>query len=226
MPTVGIHQPEFLPWLGFFDKLQQSDVFVLLDSVPFEKNYFQNRNRIRTPQGWSWLTVPVLTKGRFGQSLLDVRIRPDQPWRRKHCQSLEQHYGRTPFFREYFPALRTMYDDAGDSLVDLNLSMIRWLSGALGVSKPVLRSSALTVTGRKTDLLLSICQAVGGDTYLSGPGGRDYLDEGPFERAGIAVRYHDFAHPEYEQLHAPFLPRMSAIDLLFNHGPQRCESRS
>src|SRR5204863_6826368 len=97
------------------DKMRHSDVMVLLDSVQFAKHYFQNRNRIRTPSGWSWLTVPVLTKGRFGQRITDVRIRPDQSWRRKHCQALGQHYAGARFFDEHFPAIRAIYDDAGDS---------------------------------------------------------------------------------------------------------------
>jgi hypothetical protein len=219
-PVVTIHQPEFLPWLGLIDKLRQSDVVVILDSVQFRKNYFQNRNRIRTSDGFTWLTVPVLTKHRSGQTIHDVTIRDDQAWRRKHRESMLQSYRRATFLDEHLPALLAIYEAAGSSLVELNEAIIHWLAGAFGLSCQFVRSSSLDVGGRKTDLLFSICRELGASVYLSGPSGREYLEENRFTEAGVSVRYADFRHPVYRQCYEPFVPMMSAVDLLFTHGPQ------
>jgi WbqC-like protein family len=200
--TVAIHQPEFLPWLGFIDKLRQCDVFVFLDCVQFEKNYFQNRNRIRTAVGSAWLTVPVLTKGRSTQTIDEVTIRAEDSWRRKH----------------HGPALEDLYAAAGRSLADFNIAVIGWLAGVFGLERRFVRASALGVKGKRSELLLAICQALDATEYLSGVSGRDYLDESRFRAASIAVRYQDFHHPEYRQCYAPFVSHMSAVDLVFNVG--------
>ena len=219
MTTVSIHQPEFLPWLGFIDKLRRCDVMVLLDSVQFEKHYFQNRNRIRTADGWTWLTVPVLTTGRSRQRIDDVQIRADVPWPRKHCRALAQHYAGAPFFEDHYPALRDLYEQAGQSLADFNVTLIRWLAAAFGVRCRIVRSSELDVTGDRTERLVNICQTLGADVYLSGVSGLDYLDASRFSAAGIRVEYQDFVHPVYRQRYEPFVPMLSAVDLLFTEGP-------
>lgn len=218
--TVAVHQPEFLPWLGFIDKIRQCDTFVLLDCVQFEKNYFQNRNRIRTAWGSAWLTVPVFTKRRFGQTIREVSIRNEDVWRRKHRESLVQHYRAAPFFKEHFPALEALYDQCGNSLADFNIAVIAWLAGAFGLARRFVRASELAVAGRRSELLLGICEALGAREYLSGVSGKTYLDESLFVRAGIAVRYQDFRHPVYRQCYEPFLPMMTSVDLLFNAGPE------
>jgi len=218
--AVTIHQPEFLPWLGFIDKIRQCDIFVLLDSVQFEKNYFQNRNRIRTAWGAAWLTVPIFTKGFFGQTIREVRIQNGESWQKKHVQSLTQHYASAPFFKEYFPGLRELYGQPWDNLAELNISIIRWMAGAFGLSRRFIRSSELNVSGKRTELLLNICKAIGATSYLSGISGRDYLDEPLFTGAGVAVKYQDFHHPVYPQRYEPFEPLMSGVDLLLNAGPE------
>lgn len=199
--------------------MRQSDLFVLLDSVQFRKNYFQNRNRIRTAAGWDWLTVPVLTSGEASQSIVEVRIRNDRAWRRKHRDALRQHYGRAPFFAAHFPQLDAIYEREWEGLVDFNLAVIDWLLGAVGLHKKLVRSSTLAVGGSRSQLLANICEVVGAEAYLSGVSGRDYLDESRFHARGIAVRYQEFHHPVYRQCYAPFVPEMSAVDLLFNLGP-------
>lgn len=215
--TVAIHQPEFLPWLGLIDKLRRCDTFVFLDCVQYEKNYFQNRNRIRAAWGPVWLTVPVLTKGRSSQTIRDVAIRGADAWPRRHWQSLVQHYRAAPFFERYFAGLRPLYEKPWERLADLNIAMIEWLAGAFGLSRRFVRASALDVTGKRSELLASICAAVGATEYLSGVSGRDYLDESVF--ADVSVRYQDFQHPVYRQCYEPFVPMMSSLDLLFNAGP-------
>lgn len=219
--TVAIHQPETLPWLGFMDKLRQCDVFVLLDHVQFSKHGFQNRNRIRTltSDGWSWITVPVLTKGSSLQRICDVRIDGDAyGWRRKHVGLLRQSYRRTPYFDRYIHPLESFYAREWEQLVDFNVTIIEWLAGCFGLKRLVLRSSELDVSGARSELLLAICKRVDATEYLSGISGREYLDVGLFESAGIAVRFQEFYHPIYRQRYEPFVPSLSSIDLLFNHG--------
>lgn len=217
-PLVAIHQPECLPWLGFVDKIRQCDVFVLLDSVQFEKNYFQNRNRIRTATGAQWLTVPVLTKGRSTQVIKDVRINRAEPWEHRQRRSLALHYAGAPFYGRFADGLAAIYERPWERLVDFNVAVIRWVAEAFGLDRPFVRASELGVTGGRSALLRNVCVATGARTYLSGVSGREYLDESLFASAGIAVRFQEFHHPIYRQRYEPFTHNMSSIDLLFNAG--------
>lgn len=219
---VTIHQPEHLPWLGFFDKARQADLLVLLDHVQFRKNYFQNRNRIRTSQGESWVTVPVLTKGHAQQSLNQVRIdNAGSPrWRDKTYASIAQSYGKAPFWREHEAFFRATFSSEWEYLAELNEHFIRYLLGFLSPAVQVIRSSTLPVDGEKSELILDICRHLGASLYLSGVSGRDYLDLPAFAAAGMKVEFQVYHHPIYRQMHEPFFPCMSTIDLLFNHGPR------
>lgn len=219
---VAIHQPEHLPWLGFFDKVAQADVFVLLDTVPYSKGGFQNRNRIRTGQGSMWLTVPVRTGGKFGQPIREVKInnRTSPRWREKAWRSIEQHYGKTPFFATYADPFADVYRREWNFLSDLNTAIITAMVEAMGIATRLCRASSLDPQGVRSDLLVDICRKLGARTYLSGISGRSYLDEKPFQSAAIEVLYQEFRHPIYSQLWEPFAPAMSAIDLLFNCGAQ------
>ena len=219
MAVVAIHQPEHLPWLGFIDKTRQADTVVLLDHVQFKKNYFENRNKIRTPTGWSWLTVPVFIKGKSGQGIDEVRIKEESRWREVYLRTLEQNYRKAPYWKEYAPYFESLLARPWEKLVDLNLEIIRFAWNCFGVAPRVVRSSGMTVSGAATGLLVEICRAMEATEYLSGPSGRDYLDESLFADAGIRVRYHKFCHPEYRQAFAPFVPGLSSLDLLLNAGP-------
>jgi hypothetical protein len=219
---VGIHQPEHLPWLGFFNKMYLSNIFVLLDNVQYEKNYFQNRNRIRTSKGFCWITVPVLTKGRSSQLIDEVRINPlERDWPQKVWRTLEQNYRKAPFYSDYAPFLKGIYcDQKWEKLVDLNISIIKQLAKWQDIKTPLVRASDMGVEGQSTDLLLRICQKLKASAYLSGKSGRDYLDESKFTEENIQVFHQNFVHPIYQQLYSPFLPQMSVIDLLMNHGKE------
>jgi len=215
---VTIHQPEHTPWLGFFDKIRQADTFVILDNVQFRKNYFQNRNRIRTQQGWTWLTVPVLAKGKLGQLIQDTQINNAVNWQSKVWKSIFYAYNKAPFFDQHSSFLKQVYDKPWTHLADLNEEIIRYISHGLGIQVKIIRASTLSSTGKGTDLLLEICHKLEADTYLSGISGKDYLEETKFAEQGIKVIYQEFYHPIYKQLYEPFIPGMSIIDLLFNHG--------
>ena len=220
---ITIHQPEYLPWLGFFDKIRQCELLVLLDHVPFTKNYFQNRNRIRGINGPVWMTVPVKTKGKFNQPIREVEIDNANPWKRKNLNTLLQNYSKAPFFDQYAPFFNNLYQKDWPLLSELNETCIRYLLEQLGIATKLVRSSSLDPQGKKSDLILDICKKTGASSYLSGISGKEYLHEPSFREAGIEIQYQEFHHPIYTQLHEPFISCMSAVDLLFNHGPKSLE---
>ncbi len=213
---VAIHQPQYLPWLGYFDKIDQADVFVLLDDVQFKKNEWQNRNRIKTATGWQWLTVPVLH--RSAQRISEVTINPTVPWSRKHLQALTSNYGSAPFFDPHRPFFEEIYAREWTLLLDLNLATITYLAEALKIRAKLVLASSLPVPPEfeATDRLVAICQAVGADTYLSGVGGKEYLDMSRFDEAGIRVLFQAFQTRPYPQRFGAFVPDLSVVDLLFN----------
>jgi hypothetical protein len=217
---VSINQPAYLAWLGYYHRIAASDLHIELDHVQFEKNSFTNRNKVRTTTGWCWLTVPVRTRGRFGALALDqVEIAEDGRWAAKHWRTIEQNYRAAPFFAAHRAAIEAVYARPWARLVDLIRALDDYVLGAFGIQTPRRRSSELGVEGRKDDLVVALCRKVGATTYISGPLGRNYLDEAKFAACGIAVRYHDYVHPVYAQVQGGFEPAMAAIDLLLNHGP-------
>lgn len=215
---VAIHQPQFLPWLGYLDKIDRADCFVLLDSVQFKKNEWQNRNRIRTADGWQWVTVPVLHD--FGQHIKDVRINDKVDWRAKHLKALENHYAHAAHREPALGGLRALYGRSWDGLSALNIAVLRWLLGEFGIKTPLRLSSDMRLPEDPTERLIEICRAVGATSYLAGAGASDYMDFGKFERAGIPVEVQEFRHPVYRQCYEPFVPGLSAIDLLLTCGGQ------
>ena len=217
--VVAIHQPECFPWLGFIDKAAQADVFVLLDDAQYSKNYFNNRNKVRTAQGWTWVTIPVETAGRASQTFAEAAM-SDDGWRRKHLATWTQSYGSAKFGELCLPFLRELYAKPLTRLGDFNTAAIRWLFAQFEVKAETVLSSELACTGAATDKLLAICRKLGATEYLSGISGKDYLDESKFAAAGIKVRYQEFHHPVYAQRFEPFLPAMNSFDLIFNHGPE------
>jgi hypothetical protein len=222
MRLVG-HQPEFIPWMGFFHKLTLGDLFMIVDHVQFKKKHFENRNRIRTPQGWIWLTVPVHTHGRFTQAINQVAIDNGNPWRRKVLKSIELNYRQTPFFGAYWPFFEQVFSREWGKLADLNQVLIEGCLRFLGNDVKVVKSSDLGVQGHGTELIVEMCQAVGAGTYVSGQSGKEYLDVGVVGGRGVRVVYQSFQHPEYRQIAPPFVPQMSVIDLLFNEGEKAGE---
>ena len=219
---VSIHQPQYLPWLGYFDKISKSDVFVLLDNVQFKKNEWQNRNRIKTARGWQWLTVPVIHK--FSQKIYEVKINNTVHWGKKHLNTLVTNYSKAAFFRQHIAFFEQAFVREWRCLVDLNIHFIRYLADGLGLSeKRLVRASAYDLREDATERLIDICQQLQGDVYLSGRDGAKYLNTALFEKEGIQVVFQDYHHPQYPQLYGAFEPSLSAVDLLFNCGS---ESRS
>ena len=215
---VTIHQPQFLPWLGYLDKIDQADAFMMLDTVQFKKNEWQNRNRIRTAKGWQWLTVPVLQH--FGQRIDEVLINPTAAWKAQHLRALDMHYARAPYRNWYLAQLRELYAAPWNKLSDLNEATVQWLLEAYGITTPVHRAADYAARDEPTDRLIDLCRAVGATQYLAGPGAEHYMDTPRFESSGVRLNLQVFHHPIYRQVYEPFEPNLSALDLLLMQGPE------
>ena len=226
--TLTGHQPEYLPYLGFFYKLAKADKFIFVDHVQYLKKSFQNRNRIRTApgsNGWTWLTIPVITKGRRYQGINEVEIDNSTPWAEKHWKTTRLNYKKALFFNEYKDFFEEIYSKKWEKLVDLNETIIRYLLKELEIQIPIFKSSDYNFKGKKTDLLIEMCKELGADTYLSGSGAKyyGYVEEDKFKINGLNHKFSDFKHPIYPQRFKPFIPNMSIIDLLFNCGGKSIE---
>ena len=215
---VSIHQPNYLPWIGYFHKIFLSDVFVFLDDVQYPKGQLVNRNKIKTANGEMYLNVPVITKGRSKQLIMEANIDNHINWKKKHWKSISLNYKKAQFFDKYSPFLEELYQSEWKKLSEMNEYIIMHITETLGIRTRFLRSSELDISGKSTKRLVNIVKAVGGDTYLSGKGAKDYMDEQMFVETKIDLKYQDFKHPTYNQLFGKFLPNMSIIDLLFNEG--------
>ena len=222
---LAAHQPHYLPWLGYLDKMSRGDVFVLMDDLQYEAQNFQNRNRIKLNNGAGWLTVP-LERGHQSDRICDKRIRndsnPKEHWARRHWTSIETHYRRAPHFDRYAPALEDMYARRWDTLLDLQLHVLELCRGWFGIAVPVVRSSSLALEGTRTERIADMCRKVGAKVYLSGRGGSTgYLDEGLLARSGVSVAWQSFQHPTYEQRYPQlgFVSHLAFLDALMNAGP-------
>ena len=216
---AAVHQPQYLPWLGYFNKIDRADVFCFLDNVQYKKSEWQNRNRIKTVDGWQWLTKPVLFQ--FPDNICDVRINNAVNWRRKHLQALVTNYGKAPYFSDFIGMFERIYATEWDLLAELNIELIREMMNLLGLEqKETALASGLRLRDDPNDRLIDICRALECDTYLAGTAGADYMDLVRFAEAGIQVVFQEFIHPSYPQLFGNFLPRLSTVDLLFNCGPE------
>lgn len=217
------HQPVYLPWLGLFHKISLADKFVSFDRVQYLPKDWNNRNRVKLPDGRAWLTVPVLTKGHRLKGIDEIEIDNRSPWQRKHWRTLEHSYGKAPYFAEYAPFLEQVYKREWTHLAELNDEMLRWFLAVLGIDVEFTNASVHDFRGTKSALVLDMCRTLGADRYIFGALGRDYADVESFTRAGIEVVFQDYKHPTYPQLYGPFEPHLSIVDLLFNCGPESLE---
>lgn len=216
LTVVSIHQPGYLPWLGFFKKISSADIFVLLDDVQYEKNGWQNRNKIRTKDGDMWLTVPINSK--FETNLKDVKIDLSSNWQKKHEKAIYLNYVKAKNFNVYWNDFKKIYDSKFEYLVELNVEIIQLLLDKFNIKTKIVFSSEFGISAHSSKKLLEICKHLDADEYLSGIAGKEYLVEDEFIENKIQVKYQNFQHPIYEQVYYPFYPNMAAIDLLYNEG--------
>ena len=213
---LSAHQPAYLPWLGYFDKIAHADVFVYLDTVQFEKNSFINRNQIKTPQGALWLTIPVKTKGHTSGSLRTTEIDDTQPWRAKHLKSIEMNYRKAPNFETCFSKIEALIRLPESNLAEYCFHQLKFWLDELGIDTRIVRSSELPIESAKSDLILDLCKHFSAMKYLSGALGRDYLVEDDFKKAGIFIEYQSYSPQAYPQLWGKFIPYLSTLDWWMN----------
>lgn len=218
---ICIIQSCYIPWKGFFDLIGRCDEYVVFDSAQYVKRHWHNRNRIKTANGVEWLTIPVVSKGRFDQPINEVLI--EKPWADKHWRTLELAYKRSAYFEQVSPTVKSWYEQAATRthLSDVNLIFLRGIAELLGLGTRIVSDAAYPSSGVRTARLLAIAKAAGADRYISGPSARAYFDEAAFESAGIATEWMSYdGYPDYPQPHGGFEHAVSALDLLFNTGPE------
>lgn len=214
---ITIHQPEHMPWLGLFHKINMADVYVVLDNVQFRKNYFLNRNKIKTANGWTWINVPV--NHNIETLIKDVQIASDSRWKKKWWDTIFYSYKKASNFNNYSDELENLVNENWTNLSQLNISLLKFFCNHLEIKTDFILASELDIDGKASDLILNICKKMGAESYVSGISGRDYLKLDDFKNNNITVTFQEFHHPVYKQLYAePFVPCMSVADLLFNYG--------
>ena len=217
----SIHQPQSFPWLGYFAKIMASDIFIILDNVQYKKNEFQNRNKIKYNEAAHWLTIPV--KYNFGQLINEIKISDNIDWHRKIINSLQTYYAKSPYFRQFFPGLVEIIEKDYRSLSKFNIDFILWILKLLEVDTSIIISSDIISTEDilelpRSEKLMQLTKKSGASLYLSGQGGKDYLDEEIFKKNKIKIKYQNYIHPEYSQIGKKFVSHLSILDLLFNEG--------
>ncbi|CAB3901108.1 hypothetical protein LMG26846_04513 [Achromobacter insuavis] len=209
---IAIHQPNYVPWSGYFYKIAQCDCFVFLDDAQYTKNSFINRNRIKTPQGEHWLTIPVSAS--LGQSIREVN--PQKGWVEKHIKTLQQSYAKTRGYKQYADGIASVLHANNSNLAEFNISLIKHICELLDIATPILRASELGVAGSSDERLAAITAHLGGDIYLSGFGGANYQLEQTFAERNIALETYKFRPPVYKQQWGEFIGGLSILDVLFN----------
>lgn len=215
---ISIHQPAYLPWLGYFHKIALSDSFVFLDTTQFEKNSFINRNKIKSSQGAIWLTVPVSLGGHFNKQIKEIGL-ADKNWAEKHWKSIELNYKKSKYWDQYASEFKKIYENDYRTIDQICFDQLMFFIRALGLKTKIIKASGLEkLQSKKQELVMDILEKLKADIYVSGALGKDYLDVKEFNNKGIRLYYQDYQHPQYAQLWGEFQPYMSIIDLLFNQG--------
>jgi len=210
------HQPSYLPWLGYFEKISRSDVYVFLDSVQLEKNSYSYRNKIKTPNGLFWLTVPLKMKGHTSNCIKDIIIDNTQQWKKKHLKNIFYNYKKAPFFDELYPKLDVLYKENYEFFSEFAYNHLLFWMNELDIKTKIIKSSELPIKGKKSDLILDLCKHLEADKYISGFFGKDYLIEKDFIENGILIEYQDYKHPMYRQLHGDFSTHLGVVDYCMN----------
>jgi hypothetical protein len=214
---LSAHQPQYLAYTGYFDKMDQADIFVLLDTVQYKKNEWINRNRLKGPNGVQFITVPVSFN--FGDRILEAKIAPDPTWRKKHLQTLRTLYAKTAYFQEFYKLLEDILAVDTDSLSELNILTVTKISHKLGIKTRLEIASSLPEMPEDPDRrLIALCRHFNCDTYLAGSGGKDYMNLEVWKNSGVEVVFHHFVEPTRKQLYSPFEPNLSIADLYMNEG--------
>ncbi len=216
--TLGVLQPGYFPWLGFFDQMSRVDVFVLYDDVQFDKHGWRNRNRVKSHTGPTWLSVPIRHKGLGQQQINEVEIDNQTTWGRKHLSTIRQLYSKAPYLNKYLPELEVFFSRHWTKLVELDIACIELMQKWFGITTQVVQASSLGIAGGQSERLLNFCLHFGAQRYLSGNAAENYLDLQLFTENNVLVEWQNYQHPTYPQLHGEFISHLSALDMVLNCG--------
>lgn len=217
---VAIHQPNYLPWIGYFYKMFHSDIFVLFDSTQYSKKSWINRNRIKTPAGAGWLTIPVMISKGHNQRICEIEVCNQFNWRNKHLKTIQNFYNSAPFFKYYKDEIEDIYSQSYDKLLTLNLKFINSIRKWLNIDNDLVLSSDLNLHEDENNNL-GICKKLDADVYLSGDGSDSYLNKEEFTGNSIIITYTSFTSPDYRQMYGLNVDNISIIDMLFNCGADK-----
>lgn len=225
---AAIMQPTYLPWLGYFDLIDRVDVFVFYDNIQISKQSWGTRNKIKTPQGELWLSVPLIKRKKHVKESLfmNTEVNYAQPWFRKHLKSVEHNYKKTPYFNDIYPIYEKILNENLNTLADLNIKLIENFCHLLKIKTPIKKSSTLNIENcKKDERLVKYCAQLGANEYLSPQGAKDYINEfkigGAFCDSPVALYYHNFEYPIYSQTKGNFMSHLCILDVLFNVGPEK-----
>jgi len=220
MKKIAILQSNYIPWKGYFDMINMVDEFILYDDMQYTKRDWRNRNKIQTPQGLKWLSIPVEVKGKYFQKINETKV-SDKDWAKKHWQQIVQNYKKAPYFKDYKNVFEKLYLNHNEEyLSQINYKFIVSICNILGITTKIIWSNEFKLIDGQTEKLLGICKDCHADIYLSGPAAKDYFDEELATKEGIQVEWMDYSgYDEYKQLHTPFEHGVTILDLIFNEGP-------
>ena len=219
MTKVLITQSNYIPWKGYFDSINLVDIFIVYDDMQYTKRDWRNRNKLKSPQGTSWLTIPITVKGKYLQKINETIV-SDENWAKKHWKTICQYYAKAPFFSDYKLRFEEIYLNCNtNNLSEINIRFIQTVNSILDISTKILRSSEFDLVDGKSERIIDLCKQLDGSDYFTGPAAKNYLDEQLFSDEGIQVHYFDYSdYPEYSQLYDGFAPDVSILDLIFNEG--------
>ena len=219
MKKVAILQSNYIPWKGYFDLINMVDEFILYDDMQYTRRDWRNRNKIKTPNGLLWLTIPVEAKGKYFQKINETKI-SEKDWAKKHWQTIKSNYAKTKYFKDYKDIFEALYLNCEEEyLSQINYKFIVAINEILGISTKIRWSSEFNLVEGQTEKLLGICKDCNADVYISGPAAKDYFDEVLAKKENIKVEWMDYSgYEDYEQLHPPFEHGVSILDLIFNEG--------
>ena len=220
MKKIAILQSNYIPWKGYFDLINSVDEFVIYDDMQYTRRDWRNRNKIKTPKGLKWLSIPVEVKGKYFQKINETLV-SDKSWSVAHWQTIKQLYSKTPYYKDYKDLFEDFYmNNQEEHLSLINARLIELVNSILGIQTKITWSSDYELIEGQTEKLLGICQQGGADVYLSGPAAKEYFDEALAKKMGIQVEWMDYSgYPEYQQLYPPFEHGVTILDLIFNEGP-------
>lgn len=216
MKIVTIHQPDFIPWIGFFRRWKKSDLYIILDDVQFLRRGWHHRDKIRTKQGEQWLSLPISKKGKYEQKISDVFLDQSSNWRIKHLKTIELNYKKAAGFNQYFPIIQSIYQQQHTRLIDLSLDFLKMGAMHFDIQTPIEFSHRFSINTHSTQRLVDLTKKVNGTHYLTGLGSKDYLEESLFDKEQITVIWDEYSPEPYPQIHGDFIPGMSLIDLVMN----------